>query len=53
MQIYPLTITIDTGVVSSSPGLASSSDGGRDDDDNITNDNTPTIEGKAEVGSII
>lgn len=50
----PLTITIDTVAPSVSvPDLSASSDSGTSDTDNITNDNTPTFFGTAQMNTAI
>lgn len=47
-----LVLTIDTSITSGTPDLVTSSDSNINND-NITNDNTPTLSGTTEVGATI
>ena len=53
-SVFELTFTLDTAAPTiSSPDLATSSDSGRSNTDNITNVSRPRLEGTAEANSIV
>ena len=46
-------VKIDTSILAPTINLADASDAGSSNSDNITNDNTPTIDGTGEVGATV